>query len=181
MSKLVKREWNLIKLQFCPPTNSSSCSDIPLSSWNCRLWSPVSSVDSYYCLFDLHFKWPPSLPIYQSITVTATEQSDTHLQSLCLHIRHLIIIRQCLMNTTLHTAIKVRVFNKIQWRQKIIQMIWSPLCSEHPDENGQTRNTVHEAAYRLPVFCKAICFSEDEMRPLEKKKKKKSNGGSGRW
>lgn len=137
-------------------------------------------VDSYYCLFDLHFKWPPSLPIYQSITVTAIEQSDTHLQSLCLHVRRLIIMQQCLMNTLYIQRLKQETLIKFNGDKKIIRMIWLPLCSEQPAENGQTRDTVCEAAYSLPAFCEPICccFSEDDMRTLEKKK---SNGGSGRW
>lgn len=75
-------------------------------------------VDSYYCLFDLHFKWPPCLPIYQSITVTAIEQSDTYLWSLCLHVRHLIIMQQCLMNTLCIQRLKQESLTKFSGDKK---------------------------------------------------------------
>lgn len=129
-------------------------------------------VDSYYCLFDLHFKWPPSLLIYQSITITAIEQSDMYLQSLCLHVCHLIIMQQYLMNTLCIQRLKQESWTKFSGDTEIIWMIWLPLCSEQPDENGQTSDTVCEAAYSLLAFCEPICccFSEDEMRPVEKKK-----------
>lgn len=98
---------NHIKLQFHLQTNSSVRSDIgSITIIELLIVIPCEfTVGSYNLLFDLHVRWI-------SITITATENIDTHLHSQCLCILCLTIMQQCLMEDSQFTIIIAPLYCK---------------------------------------------------------------------
>lgn len=152
--------------------------------------SPVSSasaaITAYLICMSNESERPPTTTTaatltysYQSISGTASELSDTHPQSLCLHALCLIIMWQCLMNELSMQRLKPQ---SLMWSSAAAETggrFHRPSsCVERADEKRKTRDAVLEAPCTLTGFCKPICcccfwrWSEDFFFFLFSQKKK---------